>query len=120
MTGLNANAEGFLLLTLPNVKVSAPFASPPEQTGVLALECVTVPLAKTDPNFYITAAGATDRDVWLVLKLNQFEVLLSPTEPIKHSRQVRLASILPASWCPADGLSLSTTHFSSKPQKGLS
>ncbi|KAG8861255.1 hypothetical protein FRB96_003205 [Tulasnella sp. 330] len=89
MTGTSNAPEGFLLLTLPNVRVSAPSANPPEQTGVLGLECVTIPIPKTDPNSYVTAGGSGERDVWLVMKLNYWELLVSPIDPIRHSRQHR-------------------------------
>ncbi|KAG8898542.1 hypothetical protein FRB99_007373 [Tulasnella sp. 403] len=58
-------AEGFLLITIQNARLSAPFCRPAEQTGLLALECVTIPL---------------------VLRVNQFELPLSATETIRHSR----------------------------------
>ncbi|KAG8898544.1 hypothetical protein FRB99_007375, partial [Tulasnella sp. 403] len=86
MTRTNApGAEGFLLITIQNVRLSAPFYRPAEQTGLLALECVTIPVSQTD-NTPFAADGKPQRDVWLVLRVNQFELPLSATEAIRHSR----------------------------------
>lgn len=81
-------AQGFLLLTLPNAKLSAPFLNPPQQIGLLALQCVTIPLSKTDSPATnpISGDATTERDVWLVLKLNNVEFPLSASDPIQHSR----------------------------------
>ncbi len=84
--------EGFLLLTLQNVELQASYIQPQVQTGPLALECITIPVSQTD---YETASqlgsqtAENQRDVWLVLRVNQFEAPLSATDPILHSRYNR-------------------------------
>ena len=76
--------EGFLLLTLPNCTLTTP--STGVQTGHLALQCVTLDVS-TDYQ--------TDRDVWLVLKLNSFEMIISPTQRINYSRSMYTYMFLP-------------------------
>ncbi|KIO28151.1 hypothetical protein M407DRAFT_243121 [Tulasnella calospora MUT 4182] len=85
-------AQGFLLLTLPNVKLSAPWVNPPEQVGRLSLECVTIPIGQVDSSIVSstptgTTSPASQRDVWLVLRLGSFEEPLSASDTIYHSRQ---------------------------------
>ncbi|KAG9039336.1 hypothetical protein FS837_000984 [Tulasnella sp. UAMH 9824] len=85
-------AQGFLLLTLPNVRLSAPWANPPEQTGRLSLECVTIPVGPAGSSIVSstptgTTSPATQRDVWLVLRIGNFEEPLSASDAIYHSRQ---------------------------------
>ncbi|KAF8602793.1 hypothetical protein BDV93DRAFT_474193 [Ceratobasidium sp. AG-I] len=80
-----AGAEGFLLLTIPNCTLIAQDRT--SQSGVLALECVTIPLRGSSTVF----AGANrdpnnERDVWLVLRLGSFETIISPTQAITYSR----------------------------------
>ncbi|KAG9017089.1 hypothetical protein FRB90_001819 [Tulasnella sp. 427] len=87
-----AAAQGFLLLTLPNVKLSAPWANPSEQVGRLSLECVTIPIGQVDSNLVSstptgTTSPANQRDVWLVLRIGNFEEPLSASDKIYHSRQ---------------------------------
>lgn len=68
--------EAFALLVLPNITLTtgqAPHAH--SETGVLALECVTVP--------HPGGSSGTDRDVYLVLRLNTSETPLDP-ERIVH------------------------------------
>ncbi|GJJ11949.1 hypothetical protein Clacol_006187 [Clathrus columnatus] len=83
------NVSGFLLLTLPNCTVDSP--SSPPQTGLLSLQCVTLDLADVNDQAPSTSNGTTSslanrRDVWLVLKLNSFEIIISPTQRINYSR----------------------------------
>lgn len=80
-----SNVSGFLLLNLPNCTVDSP--SRPPQTGVLSLQCVTLNLNPTaaEPQ-HATTPVTNERDVWLVLKLNSFEMVVSPTQRINHSR----------------------------------
>jgi spartin len=78
-------AEGFLLLTIPNCTLTSQDGR--SQSGILALECVTIPLQPPQHVF----AGATqnpgnERDVWLVLRLNDFETIISPIQAITHVR----------------------------------
>lgn len=80
----NSSAKGFLLLTLPNCTLTTP--STHAQTGLLALQCVTL----DDPSTY--QAG---RDVWLMLKLNSFEMIISPTQRINYSRSTYTYMFLP-------------------------
>ncbi|CAE6454585.1 unnamed protein product [Rhizoctonia solani] len=79
-----AGAEGFLLLTIPNCTLVT--QDQRTQTGVLALECVTIPL----PTQTAFAGAAPDtrneRDVWLVLRLGSFETIISPIQTITHIR----------------------------------
>lgn len=80
-----AGAEGFLLLTIPNCTVVSQDRT--SHSGVLALECVTIPLQGPSNVF----AGAThtpnnERDVWLVLRLGPFETIISPTQTITYAR----------------------------------
>ncbi|TDL20102.1 hypothetical protein BD410DRAFT_707337, partial [Rickenella mellea] len=69
-----ASAQGFLLLALRDAQLSS---SSLRDTGTLCLECVTIP------------AYDADRDVWLVLHLNAFEMPLSPTSPMRYTRSSR-------------------------------
>ncbi len=73
MTTLGSPAEAYLLLTLPNVTLKAGSSI---NNGTLGLECVTV--------------SGSDRDVFLVLRLNELEV------PIDHSRRIALDASVPA------------------------
>lgn len=79
-----ASAEGFLLLTLPNCTVSTP--SSPPQTGTLALQCITMNTPLESP---------VNRDVWLIIKLNSFEMAISPTQTINYSRSMSVYMFLP-------------------------
>lgn len=79
-----ARAEGFLLLTLPNCTLTTP--STGAQTGQLSLQCVTLD---------ISSGKQADRDVWLVLKLNSFEMIISPTQRINYSRSMYTYMFLP-------------------------
>ncbi|KAK0224994.1 hypothetical protein EDD85DRAFT_217063 [Armillaria nabsnona] len=72
MTTLGSPPEAFLLLTLSNVTLKA---GSNIHTGTLGLECVTV--------------SGSDRDVFLVLRLNELEV------PIDHSRNIALDTSIP-------------------------
>ncbi|TDL16957.1 hypothetical protein BD410DRAFT_843970 [Rickenella mellea] len=69
-----ASAQGFLLLALRDTQLSSPSL---RDTGTLCLECVTIP------------AYDADRDVWLVLRLNAFEMPLSPMSPMRYTRSSR-------------------------------
>ncbi|KAF8528187.1 senescence-associated protein-domain-containing protein [Hysterangium stoloniferum] len=82
--GSSTQPEGFLLLTLPNCTIRTPSSAP--QTGVLALQCVTLD---------IPSNGAEQRDVWIVLKLNSFEMVVSPTQAINYSRSMYTYMFLP-------------------------
>jgi len=66
-----ATVQGFLLLSLSNVSLISPSI---KDSGTLALECVTLPVS------------SGDRDVWLVLRLNNFEMPIAPNQVIRHSR----------------------------------
>ncbi|KAG9099259.1 hypothetical protein FRC06_005456 [Ceratobasidium sp. 370] len=78
-------AEGFLLLTIPNCTLIT--QNGVSQSGVLALECVTVPLHGAQTAFSGAAPEVNnERDVWLVLRLNSFETIISPTQTINHTR----------------------------------
>ncbi|KAG8737389.1 hypothetical protein FRC10_008267 [Ceratobasidium sp. 414] len=78
-------AEGFLLLTIPNCTLTTRDGA--SQSGVLALECVTIPLHGAQTAFSGAAPEANnERDVWLVLRLNSFETIISPTQAINHIR----------------------------------
>ena len=79
---MSSTAQGFLLITLSNAKLSAPFFNPPEQVGVLALECVTIAVSPRENPF----GTGPDKDVWLVLRHNNFELPLSAADTIYHSR----------------------------------
>ncbi|KAG9124234.1 hypothetical protein FRC07_012325 [Ceratobasidium sp. 392] len=80
-----AGAEGFLLLTIPNCTLNAQDGT--SQSGVLALECVTIPLRGPQTAFSGAAPETSnERDVWLVLRLNSFETIISPTQTINHNR----------------------------------
>ncbi|KAG9096894.1 hypothetical protein FS749_007517 [Ceratobasidium sp. UAMH 11750] len=78
-------AEGFLLLTIPNCTLVTQDGA--SQSGVLALECVTIPLRGAQTAFAGAAPEVNnERDVWLVLRLNSFETIISPTQIIEHVR----------------------------------
>ncbi|CAE7100416.1 unnamed protein product [Rhizoctonia solani] len=79
-----AGAEGFLLLTIPNCTLLAQDRR--TQTGVLALECVTIPLPTQTPFAGAARDTNNERDVWLVLRLGDFETIISPTQAITHAR----------------------------------
>jgi hypothetical protein len=64
MTGTH---EAFLLLTIPDVELTAPNH---HERGLLELECVTVP------------AAPTARDVFLVLRLGRYETVIDPERQI--------------------------------------
>lgn len=66
--------EAFLLLTLPNCSLSSQdFA----ESGTLGLECVTIPTPD--------ASSASDREVYLVLKLDTSEIPIDPARAIQRS-----------------------------------
>ncbi|QRV86865.1 Senescence domain-containing protein [Ceratobasidium sp. AG-Ba] len=80
-----AGAEGFLLLTIPNCTLKTQDGA--SQSGVLALECVTIPLRGPQTAFSGAAPEVNnERDVWLVLRLNTFETIISPTQTIHYTR----------------------------------
>lgn len=94
-----AQAEGFLLLTLPNANLTSAFA---RETGTLCVESVTlqqVEIAVAQTPKSPTSHGSTTiqqddagtlghgSDVWLVLRLNSFEMAIVPNQPILHKRQ---------------------------------
>ncbi|CAE6464881.1 hypothetical protein ACGC1H_004942 [Rhizoctonia solani] len=79
-----AGAEGFLLLTIPNCTVVT--QDQRTQTGVLALECVTIPLPTQTPFAGAARDTSNERDVWLVLRLGSFETIISPIQAIMHAR----------------------------------
>ncbi|KAL0573898.1 hypothetical protein V5O48_008046 [Marasmius crinis-equi] len=66
--------DAFLLLNLPNCTLKTPTAS---QTGTLGLECVTLPPS---------AQATFDRDVFLVLRLNNQEFPLHPARTVSVSQ----------------------------------
>lgn len=86
---MTSDVQAFLLLTLENITVRTPYQT---RTGILGLECVT-----------LSASAGRERDVFLVLKINDAEI------PIEHSRHisldtsghVRKYTLLPTSTDPA-------------------
>jgi spartin len=74
---VSTNTQGFLLLSIPSCTLTGPSVS---QSGQLSLECYTLP---------VPAEGGqpADRDVWLVLRVGSFEMPISPTSPIRKSRE---------------------------------
>ncbi len=66
--------EAFLLLSLPNCTLSSKTYS---DSGILGLECVTI--SSSD------ASGSSERDVYLVLRLNTSEIPVDPTRVIQRS-----------------------------------
>ncbi|KAF8589672.1 hypothetical protein K439DRAFT_1332067 [Ramaria rubella] len=83
----STHAEGFLLLTLENCTITTSLRpSNPPQTGTLALQCVTLD---------IPSNSHQDRDVWIVLQLNTFEMIVSPTQRINYSRSMHTYMFLP-------------------------
>ncbi|CAE6533955.1 unnamed protein product [Rhizoctonia solani] len=79
-----AGAEGFLLLTIPNCTIIT--QDQRTQTGILALECVTIPLPTQTPFAGAARDTSNERDVWLVLRLGDFETIISPIQTITHAR----------------------------------
>jgi spartin len=65
--------EAFLLLTLPDVELTAPGV---RERGTLELECLTVP------------AAPTARDVFLVLKLGRYETVIDPERHVTVSTTI--------------------------------
>lgn len=80
------DVSGFLLLTLPNCTIDAPSLAP--QTGALFLQCVTLNLNPASLNATNSSESLANNepDIWLVLKLNSFEMVVSPTQRINYSR----------------------------------
>ncbi|KAF5344227.1 hypothetical protein D9756_011254 [Leucocoprinus leucothites] len=70
---MQAVPEAFLLLTLPNCTLQIKDFS---ETGALGLQCVTVPLPD--------ASSDTDRDVYLVFRLNMSETPVDPARIIQR------------------------------------
>ncbi|KAG6907463.1 hypothetical protein DXG01_008847 [Tephrocybe rancida] len=66
--------EAFLLLTIPNTTISV---SGTNQTGTLHLECVTIQVPDT--------SNPTNRDVYLVLRLGEFETPIDPSRVIQRT-----------------------------------
>lgn len=82
MTG----AEGFLLLTIDRASLSSTSPNYPTiPIGLLSLECVTIPISEN--------AGPTDRDVWLVLRIDPSS---QPATVSKSSASSGLELALPA------------------------
>ncbi|CEL54491.1 hypothetical protein RSOLAG1IB_07094 [Rhizoctonia solani AG-1 IB] len=79
-----AGAEGFLLLTIPNCTIVT--QDQRTQTGVLALECVTIPLPTQTAFAGAARDTSNERDVWLVLRLGDFETIISPVQAITYAR----------------------------------
>ncbi|KAJ8093505.1 hypothetical protein PM082_020363 [Marasmius tenuissimus] len=74
---MSYNASGhdaFLLLSIPNCTLRTPTSA---QTGSLGLECVTLPPS---------AKATFDRDVFLVLRLNEQEIPLDPGRTVSVSQ----------------------------------
>lgn len=67
--------DAFILLTLPNATLTTPTAS---ESGSLSLECVTFPTPSDAPNRNL----GTERDVYLVVRLNSIETPIDPTQAI--------------------------------------
>ncbi|KAF9265835.1 hypothetical protein L218DRAFT_121278 [Marasmius fiardii PR-910] len=62
--------DAFLLLTLPDCTIRTPTAT---QTGILELQCVTLPQS---------AQADFDRDVFLVFRINDLEIPIDPTRTV--------------------------------------
>jgi spartin len=74
---MTVTPEAFALLVLPNITLTT--GQPPHahaQTGVLALECVTVP--------HPGGTTGSERDVYLVLRLNTSETPLDPERIVQR------------------------------------
>jgi spartin len=67
--------EAFLLLTIPNVTLKAENTV---LTGTVALQCVTIPVP--------LASSETNRDVYLVLRLDSYEIPLDPARVVECTR----------------------------------
>ncbi|KAF8966484.1 hypothetical protein BDZ97DRAFT_1657594 [Flammula alnicola] len=74
-----ASPEAFVLLSLPNASLSGSAIS--TETGVLNLECVTMP--------HPESAKGEDCDVYLVLRLNAFETPIDPARVVKRTDDPR-------------------------------
>lgn len=83
--------EGFLLLTIPNCTLTSQDGH--SQSGLLALECVTIPLPPETAFAGMTRDPSSERDVWLVLRLNDFETIISPIQTVTHLRYQRQFTI---------------------------
>ncbi|EJD06257.1 uncharacterized protein FOMMEDRAFT_18403 [Fomitiporia mediterranea MF3/22] len=75
-------AQGFLLLTLNDVTALLP-GVPDPIINQLALECVTLP---ENPAAFLTES---ERDVWLILRVGPHEMVISPTQVVRHIRKER-------------------------------
>jgi spartin len=74
------SAQAFLLLTLPDVNLVTPMVN---QSGTLALECVSV--ASSEYNPPDGQPNSSNRDVYLVLRLNNNEFPIDPARVIEIS-----------------------------------
>jgi spartin len=79
---MSSAPEAFLLLTLPNVTLTAQNMV---QTGMLALECVTVVVPSAHNPTAQAHASPVNRDVYLVLRLNAFETPIDPARVVVFS-----------------------------------
>ncbi|KZV83483.1 hypothetical protein EXIGLDRAFT_656021 [Exidia glandulosa HHB12029] len=80
----NPDASGFLLLTLPDCRLES---GGNVWKGVLALECITLAPADTATSSTLPSATPTaERDVWLVVRVDNFETPIPPTQAILHDR----------------------------------
>ncbi|GHJ88251.1 hypothetical protein NliqN6_4653 [Naganishia liquefaciens] len=88
----DSSAQGYLLLTLDNVRVVQVFAGSESllATGELVLECISLPidpaLGKQQANPFADASDPT-KDLWLVVKVGTFELPLLPDHKIQKTTQ---------------------------------
>ncbi|PPQ63343.1 hypothetical protein CVT24_006716 [Panaeolus cyanescens] len=89
---VSSQPEAFVLVSIPNATLAYSGAS---QSGVLSLECVTMP--HPDSN------SASERDIYLVLRLNEWEIPLDPSKSVKRTDNgpdTRVYTFLPSAHDP--------------------
>lgn len=89
---VSSQPEAFVLVSIPNATLAYSGSS---QSGILSLECVTMP--------HPDANNAAERDVYLVLRLNEWEIPLDPSKAVKRTdngRDSRVYTFLPTAYDP--------------------
>ncbi|KAF8305538.1 hypothetical protein DL93DRAFT_311555 [Clavulina sp. PMI_390] len=95
-TAAEGSATEFLLLSVDNCRLISSVGDPPDSQGTLEIFCVTsdgaaTPVTGTPPLSPLSSARSSpvntpSPEVSLVLRLGDFEMPISPTQPIRQSR----------------------------------
>lgn len=87
-------ATGFMLLTINNCKLISSTGDPSDRSGTLEVICVTLADDKrvqerrraSPPNSPTSRTPSPERDVWIVLRIDGYEIPVAPTQTIMQSR----------------------------------